>query len=162
LLLTACSPELAVRKSNLNFYFAPDTGLSYEIQPGNDSLRIFLKVTDHTTIAALQRPDTHLPYILSKTYDRTGIYRRDSIMFVNKKLRELPDKTVILTVNLAASTVTYPSVLMMRVPQLTAVQEEVLVDIPLTGARQSQPVFLIDSVGQLPLFRNYIKGSGYC
>jgi GWxTD domain-containing protein len=155
--LVACSPELAPRNNNLNVHFAPDTGLAYELQPEKDSLRIFLKITDQTTIAALQKPDRHLPYTLSKSYDRAGIYRRDSVLFVNKHIRELPGNAAVLTLALAKSVITFPSVLILRVPQLSAVREETLLDIPL--ASPNQKILVTDSTGQVPLFRSYINPS---
>lgn len=155
LLLAACSPELIPNKSGPHYSFGPDTGLAYAVQPEPDSLWIYLRITDQTAIASLQQPDTHLTYFLSKNYDRQSIYQRDSILFINTKINKLPDEAALLTLALPAAKIIYPSVLILRVPQLSATQEETLLDIPLTQASRRPTLLLADSTGQAPLFQSY-------
>ncbi len=156
LLASACSPELLSPRSGLNYHFGPDSGLNYDLQPETDSIRIFLKVTDKTTIGQLQKPGTAIPYLLSQDYSRSTIYRRDSILFINKRLKELPDASAMLTIAMPVSKITYPSVLILQIPQLSASQEEMFLDIPLTKNNQSQNFILLDSTGQAPLFQSFI------
>ncbi|WP_146153552.1 GWxTD domain-containing protein [Adhaeribacter arboris] len=131
--------------------------MHYDLQTEADSLRIFLKITDKTTIGNLQKPGSALPYFLSRDYSRTTIYLRDSVFAVNKKIKELPDKAAMLTFVLPVSKITFPSVLVVQIPQLSATQEEMLLDIPLSSAAKSHSVILLDSTGQFPLFGSYIN-----
>ncbi|QMU27739.1 GWxTD domain-containing protein [Adhaeribacter radiodurans] len=155
--ISACSPELATRQSGLNYQFGPDTGLNYDLQTEGDSVHIFLKITDKVTIGNLQKPGRALPYFLSRDYSRTTIYLRDSVQAVNKKITELPDKSAIVTFAIPISKVNFPSVLIIRVPQLSAIQEEQFLDIPLTNAFVRKTFTLKDSTGQLPLFHPFVN-----
>ncbi|MDQ4140195.1 MAG: GWxTD domain-containing protein [Bacteroidota bacterium] len=157
LVFSACSPELVPRQSGLNYYFGPESGLYYDLQTEEDSLRISLKITDKVTIGHLERPGTALPYLLSKDYSRNSIYLRDSVLAVNKKLRELPGQAAMLTFTLSLSKLTFPSVLVLRVPQLSATHEEMLLDIPLTSASKNLTFTLHDSTGQFPLFGSFVN-----
>ncbi|MDQ3291359.1 MAG: GWxTD domain-containing protein, partial [Bacteroidota bacterium] len=147
------------QQSGLNYYFGPESGLYYDLQTEEDSLRIFLKITDKVTIAHLERPGSTLPYFLSKDYSRNSIYLRVSVIAVNKKLSELPGQAAMLTFTLPISKITFPSVLVLRVPQLSATQEEMPLDIPLTSASKNLTFTIRDTTGQIPLFGSFVNNS---
>lgn len=158
-MLGSCSPGLYQQGAGLNYQFGPETGLNYALQANKDSLRIILKVTDETAISYLQKTDTHLPYLLSRDYDRKSVYLRDSILFLNKKMQDMPDKAALFTFAIAVNKITFPSVLILQIPQSSATQEELLLDIPLTAKSKCQAFRLADSTGQVPLFQNFINSN---
>ncbi|QNF32305.1 GWxTD domain-containing protein [Adhaeribacter swui] len=155
--ISACSPELMPARTGLKYTFLPDTGLSYDLQTKADSLHVFIKITNKTTIGNLQKPGATVPYFLSRDYTRNSIYLRDSVLAVDKNLKNLLQDAAMIDFTIPISKITYPSVITLRLPQFSATQEETLLDIPLTTATKNQNFLLLDSTGQYPLFQTYIN-----
>ena len=159
LILSACTPGLYPQASGLNYQLGPESGLNYAIQTSNDSLLVYLKVTDKTAIDQLRKPGAHLSYLVSRDYTRKSVYLRDSVVFQSNAFQEIPKDAGMFTFTVPVDKITFPSVLILRVPQFSATQEETFLDIPLTQKNKLLPYLLADSTGRVPLFLNSVNNT---
>jgi len=152
-LVVACAPKEAMYRQNLNFIYAPETTINYELRAEEDSLHVILKLADENLFNNDSSPQ--LQYLFNLNYEKSEITKRDSIPDFRHKIKTYPD-FALADFKLKIPENPSPTVLQLKILSRQDDEDVVWVDIPLTKENLNQKFILTDSAG-IPLFRNHVN-----
>jgi GWxTD domain-containing protein len=148
-----CSPKAALYRQNSAFRYDVDHAFYYDLQREDDSLHIYLKLTDPSLFKS---PAIRLSYLVNLSYERDEIIKRDSIPGFGRQLQVLGD-FAFAHFKIPLAGVPVPAVIQMQIhtgPETAA--DGPWLDIPLNRESAAKNFILVDSTHKLPLFRGYV------
>lgn len=155
LFMLACSPKAAMYRQNLDFVYAPESTIQYDLRRENDSLHVYLWFADESLFKHIPASELKLTYLLNRSYEQEEIIHRDTVANFSKQLR-VAEKFATADFRISLSKITLPVILQLQLNQPDEEQDRHWVDIPLTKESTAK-TFILTNADGLPLFRTHVN-----
>ena len=153
--LLACSPAEVMYRQNVNYIYAPETTINYDLRTEGDSLHVYLKFADKNLFTDLSSQVTQLHYLFSLNYERKEVTERDTVANFRRKVQIYADFAV-ADFKVKVPVNPRPAVLQLKLIPHKDDDEVIWIDISLTPGNLNRPFILTDSAA-IPLFRNHVN-----
>jgi GWxTD domain-containing protein len=152
--ITGCAPRLGLYRQNSEYRYDMGRTFFYDLRQENDSLHVYLKLTDPSQYKSQGGQPLRLSYLVNLSYERDEIVRRDSVPGYGRRLQVFPG-FAFFHFKIPLAGLPLPAVLQLQAGAGPAADMPWL-EIPLTRESVAKNFIWLDSTRQLPLFRDYV------